>query len=448
MAHIVILGAGLTGLSTAYHLEKNNFFDFKIFEKESTTGGLCRSVTENGFTFDYTGHLLHASDPYFEDFLKTIVGIENLAIIKRRSFIYSHETYTHFPFQVNLFGLPHEVIIECIEGFIQRPSFKKNSRSFYEWALQKFGAGFTKHFFYPYQEKIFAYDIKKITASWTGRFVPETSLKSILQGALFEPQEQEIGYNAHFYYPKKGGIHFWVNALAQQIKTPLKTNYSVESIDLKNKIVIFRNGDFEKFDTLINTIPLDIFLSLLKEPSNSSLNQAHKKLLCNSVINFNIGFNRPDISDKHWIYLPEKKFIPYRLGFYHNFSSSMAPTDCSSLYGEIAYLHKPLLDQTILIEKATEQLKKLLHFSDNDIIAKKNISIDHAYVIFDFWREKNLPKVHKKLLSFNVHSIGRYGAWKYASMQESLLDGKNIADRLVSPIKVILKTNQFLRSSS
>ena len=130
MAQVVILGAGLTGLSTAYHLEQNNFFDFKLFEKEQTTGGLCRSVTENGFTFDYTGHLLHASDSYFSEFLKTIVGFENLAIIKRRSFIYSHETYTRFPFQVNLFGLPTDVIIECIEGFIQKPTLKKKSTFF------------------------------------------------------------------------------------------------------------------------------------------------------------------------------------------------------------------------------------------------------------------------------------------------------------------------------
>ena len=45
VAKIVILGAGLTGLSTAYHLEQNNFFDFTIFEKEGTHGGLCRSPT-------------------------------------------------------------------------------------------------------------------------------------------------------------------------------------------------------------------------------------------------------------------------------------------------------------------------------------------------------------------------------------------------------------------
>ena len=46
---IVILGAGLSGLTCAYYLEK----DYSIFEQESRVGGLCRSERVNGFTFDY-----------------------------------------------------------------------------------------------------------------------------------------------------------------------------------------------------------------------------------------------------------------------------------------------------------------------------------------------------------------------------------------------------------
>jgi len=431
---IVILGAGLTGLSTAYHLEKNNFFDFKIFEKESAPGGLCRSVEEQGFTFDYTGHLLHSSDPYFTSFLHDVVGMENLAAIKRRSFIYSHNTYTSFPFQVNLFGLPADIIVECIEGFVNRPQGKKDPRTFYDWALKKFGAGLTKYFFLPYQEKIFAYDIKKVSASWTGRFVPDTSLQAILRGSLGATQEQEIGYNAHFFYPKKGGINFWVAKLAQKIQTPIKTDYTVEQVDLKNKIVTFTNGDFEQFDALINTLPLDVFLKMLKEPSSSTLAGAHKKLLCNSVINFNLGISRPDLSDKHWIYLPEKQFIPYRLGFYHNFSDAMVPDGCSSMYGEIAYLNRTQTSPGTLTREAITQMQQLLQFHDEEIVAKKVMNISHAYVIFDFWREKNLPDIHQHLAGYHVRSIGRYGAWKYSSMQESLLDGKETAEQLVAEL--------------
>ena len=110
MADIVIIGAGLTGLSTAYHLEQAGFFDYKIFEKEATPGGLCRSVEQDGFTFDYTGHLLHTSDNYFRTLLENIVGLDTMNTIKRRSFIYSQGCYTRYPYQINLYGLPPETI--------------------------------------------------------------------------------------------------------------------------------------------------------------------------------------------------------------------------------------------------------------------------------------------------------------------------------------------------
>ena len=430
---VVILGAGLTGLSTAYHLEQQGFYDYKIFEKDAISGGLCRSIEQDGFTFDFTGHLLHSNDAYFSTFLNTVCGPDAFNAIQRRSFIYSHDTYTHFPFQSNLYGLPADVIVECIEGFIKKPTKLAKNASFHDWAVHMFGDGITKHFFDPYQTKIFAYDINKITASWTGRFVPNTSLTDLIKAAIAPQVSSSAGYNPQFLYPKKGGIFSLIQGITKQITNPIKTKYSVESIDLKNKIITFANGDFERFETLINTIPLDIFLEKLKEPSSVSLRKQSSKLLCNSIANFNLGVQNPNISDKHWVYLPEEKFPQYRMGFYHNFSTHMTPPGCSSVYGEFAYLKST---DPIRIQEAISQgiasTQKLLEISPAQIITERTIHISHAYVLFDFWREKNLPKIHEILLQNNIHSIGRYGAWKYSSMQESVLDGKTMAELIVS----------------
>jgi protoporphyrinogen oxidase len=235
MAKIVILGAGLTGLSAAYHLEKKGFFDYKIFEKDSTVGGLCRSVYQDGFTFDYTGHLLHASDPYFQTFIAHVVGMEHLQSVIRRSYIYSQNVYTHYPFQINLFGLPAETIAECIEGFVLKKKTKQ-VRSFYDWALYNFGKGIARHFFFPFQKKIFSYDLKKVTSSWTGRFVPSTSLSQMIYGAIKDPaHDQKVGYNAHFYYPKQGGIFFWIEKIAHALANPIKVNGMILEEKKKDK---------------------------------------------------------------------------------------------------------------------------------------------------------------------------------------------------------------------
>ncbi|MBA4267737.1 MAG: amine oxidoreductase, partial [Comamonadaceae bacterium] len=41
----LILGAGLTGLSTGYHLKDG---DYQVYEKLHEVGGLCRSEEVNG----------------------------------------------------------------------------------------------------------------------------------------------------------------------------------------------------------------------------------------------------------------------------------------------------------------------------------------------------------------------------------------------------------------
>lgn len=431
MADVVIIGAGLTGLSTAYHLEKNGFTSFALFEKEKEVGGLCRSVTQDGFTFDFTGHLLHISDTYFRSLLETIVGFSHFNNIERSSFIYSHKTFTRYPFQTNLYGLPDNVVIDCILGFINRKKSKAHKPTFPAWVAHNFGDGFARHFFLPYQSKIFAYNPHKITASWTNRFVPATSLEQIIKGSLRDSYTEPIGYNAHFFYPKEGGIFSWVKKFSDQILSPINLDCSVKSIHVKEKYITFSNGRVERYKHLITSIPLDTLLHLLIEKSSTHLASARKKLLCNTVINFNLGIKKENISNKHWIYFPESSYPFYRLGFTHNFSTSMTPPGHSSLYGEFSYIKKSDDWVARTLDTALATTKNFLNIGDSDIATEKIIHIKHAYVIYDQWREDNLARLLKQLEQESIYSVGRYGQWKYSSMQEAMLDGKQIVDTLM-----------------
>lgn len=433
MARIVIIGAGLTGISTAYHLENAGFSDYIIVEKEKTPGGLCRSIEHDGFIFDYTGHLLHASDDYFYQLIQEIVGLDRMNVIDRRSYIYSHETYTNYPFQINLHGLPPAVIVACISEFVERTP-NPNPRTFREWVLANFGKGLGDHFFFPYQEKIFAHDIDDLTASWTGRFVPPTSLRAMLAGALGSTA-QPIGYNARFLYPHAGGIYSWIAPFAKAVRKEILLEHEVTAIDMRKKIVRFKNGNSEPYELLVSTMPLNYCLDAIDETPAVALKQAQSQLKCNSVINFNLGINRPDLSDKHWIYFPEKKYPFYRLGFWHNFSPNMAPAGMSSLYGEFAHMQAPREQVQELLDQSLAAVKKLFAISDTDIVTQKVISIAHAYVTYDHWRERNLPALLEQLMRHNIYSVGRYGAWKYASMQEAVLDGKETAQQLLEKLK-------------
>lgn len=433
MAKVVIIGAGLTGLSTAYHFEKRGFFDYIMFEKDATVGGLCRSVYEKGFTFDYTGHLLHVNDAYLQTLIAELVGMEQLNVIHRRSYVFSESVYTKYPYQINLAGLPLKTIADCIQGFVTRKKSVKKNITFYDWVISNFGAGFAKHFFVPFQSKIWDYDIKKVAATWMGRFVPNTSLEQILQGITLNglaDADKKVGYNAEFLYPKSGGINSWIQCLANALKNKIVTETAVKTIDVKNKVIIFTNGHLEKYDTLITTMPLDILLHSLVGLSHIDFKKQAKNLVCNSVVNFNWGVARADLSDKHWIYFPEAQFPFYRIGFPHNFAHSMVPEGHSSLYGEFSYIKKSANFVEEKLAYARKQTSALLNIRPEEVVVEKIIHIPHAYVIYNFWREKNLENLLKSLQDLGIYSIGRYGEWKYSSMQEAVLDGKKIAEKM------------------
>src|SRR5262249_9389100 len=90
---VLIVGAGLTGLSAAYHLGTHPYV---LLEREDHVGGLCRSVRDGGFTFDYTGHLLHMKRSEVRSLVFRLLGEHSFAKIERRSGIYSHGTYTEY----------------------------------------------------------------------------------------------------------------------------------------------------------------------------------------------------------------------------------------------------------------------------------------------------------------------------------------------------------------
>ena len=110
----VVIGAGPTGLSAAYHLGENVL----LIDQNETVGGWCRSIEDGGFTFDYAGHIMFSKEEYVHKLYEMLLG-DNVHWQDREAWIYSKNVYTRYPFQGALYGLPPEVIKECILGAIE-----------------------------------------------------------------------------------------------------------------------------------------------------------------------------------------------------------------------------------------------------------------------------------------------------------------------------------------
>jgi protoporphyrinogen oxidase len=429
---VLILGGGLAGLSTAHHLNAASRLSSLVVEKQATPGGTAGSVKHEGFTFDYTGHLLHLHDAYGKDFILKLLG-KNVHTMTRSSWIHSKGVLTRYPFQANTFGLPQKVIDECVLGFLKtvhKPAGLPSHPSFKQWSLAQFGEGISKHFMLPYNEKLWRTPLGELTTEWQGRFVPKPKPGEVLLGALID-QQKVFGYNATFRYPKRGGIQVLPDALAGLLKPgQLKLGCPVKAVDLLRREAEIEGVGTVRFDRLVNTLPLVHFLDLVRGLP-PAVKAAREKLVYNTVWNLNVGIGRADVSEKHWIYFPEKKYPFYRAGFCSNFSPALMPAGTSSMYIEIARRPWEKLDRKAMEKACVAGLKEsgLLKASDK-VVSSIWMPIECGYVVYDFNRTPAVDAIFAYLHKSNADSIGRYGGWKYSFMEETILDGKRAADRL------------------
>lgn len=427
----LILGAGLAGLSAAYHLPRE---DTLVVEREEEVGGLCRSRWIDGFSFDCTGHLLHLKEEPIRDLVLSLLP-EAFNAVERRSLVYSKGVYTGYPFQANTYGLPEEVVRECVVGFVEslmrRGREDRPAENFRDWTLATFGEGIARHFMFPYNEKLYRIDLSEVECGWVSWSIPRPSLDEVVRGA-FGVEVRGLGYNPRFLYPKRGGIDAIPSALAARCGS-IRLGTSVLSVDPVARKVILAGGEVIDYERLVSTLPLDALLRMLHPVPEGSLRDSAARLRAVRVINLNLGINRAGVLPGHWAYFPEPEFPFYRVGSPTNYSDGVAPRGCSSLYVEVARRRdEPVVPEKIR-EEAFEGLRRagILRGADR-ILVEEMIVLDPAYVLYDHHRRAALPGIHGMLERYGILSTGRFGAWEYGSMESALRQGREAAARLDS----------------
>jgi len=433
---ILIIGAGLAGLSTAYHLGSN---DYQIYEKEGEVGGLCRSYEKDGFTFDYTGHLLHLRNGYTARLLGKLLPA-TVPPHRRRASIYSKGVLTPYPFQANLYKLPRDVIKECLIGFIEAEEMRKGTRrktgkpqsssgySFKDWIVTRFGKGIARHFMVPYNEKLWRTDLGSLSSEWVDWSIPLPTLDEVVGGAL-GLENEHMGYSAQFLYPAAGGIGVLPQSFLPHIST-VQCNRRLTAIDLKKKRAWFDDESSVYYDSLVSTVPLPELIDMIRDVP-SRIAEKGKGLRHISVLDVNLGITGDVLPDQHWIYFPEPEVPFYRAGFYSHFSRTAAPPHMTSLYVEVSYLPQNPLQKKDVTRNVYDGLRACGILQDSNRIRVEDVvAIPYAYVLYDQFRQKNLPKIIDYLERNSVYSIGRYGSWEYMSMEDTLLQGKKVAEAL------------------
>ena len=423
---VLIIGAGLAGLSAGYHL---NGQDHIIVEADDRVGGLCKSFAVDGFHFDCTGHLIHFRTTEGRQIITDLVK-DKIQEHHRKSAIYLQGRYTDYPFQANTFGLPPEIIKDCVYGFVQtllEKKKKQNIRNFRDWILDVFGDGIARHFMIPYNEKLWQHDLGDIALDWVNWSIPKPSLEDVLNGAL-GIRNREFGYNPVFYYPIHGGIGLLPESIP--VRGKLLLNSPVEKIHLRKRRATLKDGKMISYRHLLSTMPLHSLLAKIEDPP-VFFGQAREQLQYVSVLNVNLGIDRANVTPYHWVYFPEKDKPFYRIGCTSNFSAGVAPPNTSCLYVEVSLRSDRAHDIPSLVNATIASLRQTgILRAEDKIIAQYPVVLTYAYVLYNTARKKAVDRIQQYLRARNVRSFGRYGSWVYSSMEDAVLEGKMNAGQI------------------
>ena len=260
--------------------------------------------------------------------------------------------------------------------------------------------------------------------------MPRPSLDQIREGAL-STRIVRTGYNRRFLYPRQGGIAVLWKALAAGVDE-LLTNAQVVEVDTDRQIVRLASGESVQYrEGVVSSIPLPE-LARLVEPSSPAFDR-RQDLRASLVTCVNVGIRqmRRSFHDLQWIYLPERRFRAHRVSFYSRFAASMSPANGEGVYVDIA--HGPRTGVNELVHAALDDLVELgaiVGAEDVDVVLP--VRIASAYVVHDFACAPARRAIHDELAARGVQTIGRYGTWEYAAMEDAILQGLQAATVLLN----------------
>jgi protoporphyrinogen oxidase len=426
---VLILGAGLAGMSAALHLRHG----YRLVEKSDRVGGLCKTDVREGFRFDATGHWLHLRDPAMQALADDVLP-GGWVTVSRRAGIWSQRVFTRYPYQVNTHGLPPEVVAENLLGYIEAHFGEKGKalrqrepRSFGEFILRHLGEGFARNFMFPYNEKLWTVHPDDLGTEWMGRFVPRPTLEQVIRGAL-GLESGQAGYNASFVYPRQGGIEAFAAALGRRLPRPAECGVRPLAIDPRRKVARLSTGEEIGYRAVVATIPLPELVQLCGD-APAAVAEAARRLRAVTVTYVNVAARDVGGPPFHWVYLPEKRYRPYRVGSASAAVPSLAPPGCRSFYVEFS---APAALPAVEVEPLAVETLLDLGFlgSRGDVLFLETRAIPHAYVIYDASYGPARKAVLEYLADRDVLTAGRYGSWEYSSMEDALLAGRDSATKV------------------
>ncbi|HEX4825420.1 MAG TPA: FAD-dependent oxidoreductase [Candidatus Polarisedimenticolaceae bacterium] len=419
---VLVLGAGAAGLACRYALSGRR--DVVCLEAAEEVGGLLRMFRHGDFTFDTTLHVLPSRSAMAGTILESLIGDEARAFPKR-NLVWQRGRVIDYPYQFNSHALPHEVREECLAGLpaARRDAPSPDRRSFEVWLLDQFGPGFYRHFFEPYNRKLYGVDPSELEAApmtWT---IPADNREAALRGAR---APHPGGAVVECTYPTGlDGIHVVPKRLAERGTGEILLGERVTRVDLDARTAWTARGKIFHYRDMVSTLPLPTLLRCV-EGLPASIADWSVRLHARPVTNIRVAIARSgDGLPGLWTYFPDPEIPFYRLSRLSSISPDLMPPGAEACLLECAG-DDPVKEETIVA-----LCRELGVAGDGDVRVAGSLVIPHAYVLFKHGHRDGAEAAIRYLAERGVRVAGRYGCWAYSNIAQTLDTGLRAAAELM-----------------
>lgn len=433
---VVVLGGGLSGLSTAYYLQKLDWVDsVRVLESDDRIGGLAKSLFVEGYTYDIGPHIIFSKN---KEILDELLGFIEVGTnkIKRSNEIYYKGQLVQYPFENDLSKLPDEDLEYCIRAFNSNPYEDYVPQNMLQFFLKTFGEGITNVYLRPYNEKIWKFDPSCMNTSMVER-IPKPTKEEIRRSASGETIEGYL-HQLYFEYPSSRGIGAICEGLYNKLdkeKCTVSLNSKVIRVSHMDGIykVTTDQGECVEGDLLISTMPIHDFVKATENVPDNVYN-AMEGLKYNSIL---IAFVRTpyDMYGEHYAYtVPDKNVIFHRISKMDFLGDNYHKDGEATFMVEITYR-----DGDVFSNMSDEIIKEKIAKGFLDIQIAKNLEDvevlnmtrhKYAYVIYDLNHTENMEVIRNYYKENSIFLNGRFGNFEYWNMDKVLEESKYLCERL------------------
>ena len=448
-----ILGAGLSGISVADHLEKAGI-SYQIFEGKAHGGGHIFSENVDGFIWDEGPHVSFTQHEYVKKYFEENCGQAFLEYPTSPANFYKNNWIPH-PAQTNMYAIPEPLRSECLIDLasIRIPTASETvQKNYREWLEYAFGKTFAETFPVVYTKKYWTTGPENLDIDWIGKRVYFPEASEMAESAK-GPLNKKTHYVGKVRYPANGGYYSYIKSVEKRLK--VQYNKRLSQIWFNSRKLLFEDGQTVIYDKLINTLPLPLLIANSDAPFK--IKRAAEKLKCSKLLLLNFVVNHPAVISNQWVYVYDESFYSTRISFTELFAPSNGETGKCGIQVEVYFsAYRPLAEPIDVIENKVlnELVKMQLINAVTDVKSSHTKWIEWANVIFDHERVEAQNEIFswletvgmtretddlapmtdwlEKVKQHNgdVIMAGRFAQWKYYWTDDCVMRAKNIIENI------------------